>query len=219
MAAALANLWFAETKRVTQPRIFYRGGGRPRDCHVLGPVFGVGIVRGAHVICGPHVVVNREMVCDDMGLRLSAEENPRMVHRRPISEFSNRELLHYADEHVLYEITQFIRAAQTIDTARSGVFPMNFAIEVFALHLRNLLDFFAAHSERKTDASAKNFHREWQSPKLNLYLEEARWMADKHVAHLTTDRTTDADLKEWAIEPIRHSMIPIIDRFPAKPSV
>jgi hypothetical protein len=27
-------------------------------------------------------------------------------------------------------------------------------------------------------------------------------MVDKHIAHLTTDRTADVDLKTWAIEPI-----------------
>jgi hypothetical protein len=62
---------------------------------------------------------------------------------RPVDDFSEDELREYADEHVKYEITQFVRGAQAIDAACAELFPMNFAIEVFALHLRNLLDFFA----------------------------------------------------------------------------
>jgi hypothetical protein len=44
---------------------------------------------------------------------------------------------------------------------------------------------------------------------LNLYLREARWMADKHIAHLTSDRTADVDLKIWDVEPIVRSLVPI----------
>lgn len=132
---------------------------------------------------------------------------------RPIEDFLEDELREYACEHVLYEITHFVRAAQAIEAARAGLFPMNFAIEVFALHLRNLLDFFAPRNARKTDACARNFCKDWEEPELNLYLREARWMADKHVAHLTTDRTSDTDLKTWAIEPIICSLAPIIMRF------
>ncbi len=65
----------------------------------------------------------------------------------------------------------------------------------------------------KTDACAGNFYKEWEKPDLNLYLREARWMADKHIAHLTTDRTSDIDLKTWAVEPIVRSLVPIIERF------
>lgn len=90
---------------------------------------------------------------------------------------------------------------------------MNFAIEVFALHLRNLLDFFAPRNARKTDACAKNFYKEWEEPELDPHLRKARWMADKHVAHLTTDRTIDIDLKTWAVELIVCSLAPIIERF------
>jgi hypothetical protein len=132
---------------------------------------------------------------------------------RPIESFSEDELAEYAREHVLYEITHFVRAAQAIEAARSALFPMNFALEVFALHLRNLLDFFAPRNPRKTDACAHHFHKEWKAPQLNIYLSDARWMADKHIAHLTTDRTTDVDLKSWAVEPIVHSLVPIIKSF------
>jgi hypothetical protein len=136
-----------------------------------------------------------------------------MEFERAIGEFSEDELREYACEHVLYEISHFIRAAQAVEAARAGLFPMNFAIEVFALHLRNLLDFFVPRQARKTDACARHFHKEWEEPELNLYLREARWMADKHVAHLTTGRTGDIDFKVWAVEPIVRSLVPIIERF------
>lgn len=136
-----------------------------------------------------------------------------MEHNRPIGELSSDELIAYADTHVLYEITQFLEAAHAVDAATRHVFPMNFAIEVFALHLRNLLDFFAPRNARRTDARAAVFCRSWKAPGLNSFLEEARWMADKQVAHLTTSRTEDIDLKVWAVEPILHSILPLIERF------
>lgn len=132
---------------------------------------------------------------------------------RAVDDFSDDELREYASEHVLYEITHFIRAAQAVEAARAGLFPMNFAIEVFALHLRNLLDFFAPRRPRRTDACASHFHSAWEEPQLNMYLHEARWMADKHIAHLTTARTSDVDLKIWAVEPILRSLLPTIERF------
>jgi hypothetical protein len=110
-----------------------------------------------------------------------------MEFGRSIGDFSEAELRAYACEHVLYEITHFIRAAQAVEAARAGLFPMNFAIEVFALHVRNLLDFFAPRNARKTDACARHFYKDWEEPKLDLNLREARWMADKHIAHLTPD--------------------------------
>ncbi|MFN8160254.1 MAG: hypothetical protein U0R52_04305 [Solirubrobacterales bacterium] len=142
-----------------------------------------------------------------------ASKDSAVEFGRPIGDFAEEELRNYALQHVLYEITYFIRAAQAIEAARAELFPMNFAIEVFALHLRNLLDFFAPRNTRPTDACARHFYAGWEQPKLNCYLREARWMANKHVAHLTTDRTTDIDLKTWAVEPIVRSLIPIIERF------
>jgi hypothetical protein len=136
-----------------------------------------------------------------------------MEFGRSIEQFSEDELRQYACEHVLYEITHFIRAVQAVEAALGGVFPMNFALEVFALHLRNLLDFFAPRNARKTDACARHFHTGWEEPELSLYLREARWMADKHIAHLTTDRTDDIDLKTWSVEPITRSLVLIIERF------
>jgi hypothetical protein len=136
-----------------------------------------------------------------------------MKSGRPIEDFSADELREYACEHVLYEITHFVRATAAIEAATAGRFPMNFAIEAFALHLRNLLDFFAPRNARKTDACARNFHQAWETPELDRPLRDARWMADKHIAHLTTDRTDDIDLKAWPVEPIVASLVPIIERF------
>jgi hypothetical protein len=132
---------------------------------------------------------------------------------RPVDEFSEDELREYAWEHVRYEITHFVGAAQAIEAACAALFPMNFAIEVLALHLRNLLDFFAPRNARKTDVCAHHLYGGWEPAELNVYLREARWMADKQIAHLTTDRTADPDMKEWAVEPIISSLKPIIERF------
>ena len=66
-----------------------------------------------------------------------------MEFGRSIEVFSEEELREYARGACLYEITHLVRAAPAIEAARADLFPMNFAIEVFALHLRNLLNFFA----------------------------------------------------------------------------
>jgi hypothetical protein len=134
---------------------------------------------------------------------------------RPISEFSDDELRAYACSHVLYEIRHFVRAAQAADAAWCGLFPENFAVEVFALHVRTLLDFFGPRKPRPTDACAHHFFKGWQPLDVegNLYLREARRMADKHVAHLTTDRTDDPDLKTWPVEAIVWTLKPTIEQF------
>lgn len=132
---------------------------------------------------------------------------------RPIKELSRDELREYACEHVLYEITHFVRATQAVAAANAGTFELNFAIELFALHLRNLLDFFAPRKVRPTDACAHHFFDGWEPPTLNLYLREARGMADKQIMHLTTGRTDDPDLKTWVAGPIVASLKPIIERF------
>ena len=38
-------------------------------------------------------------------------------------------------------------------------------------------------------------------------------MADKQVAHLTTSRTADVNMKTWAVNPVVASLVPIILRF------
>ncbi len=134
---------------------------------------------------------------------------------RPIREFSEDELRAYACSHVLYEIRHFVRAAQAADAAWYGLFPENFAVEVFALHVRNLLDFFGPPKDRPADAFAEHFFKGWQplDVKGNLYLREARQIADKQVVHLTTGRTDDPDLKTWAVEAIVWTLKPTIERF------
>lgn len=146
---------------------------------------------------------------------LAVFHNPLVAFKSAVEGLSEDDLQEYAREHVLYEITQFVRAAQAIEAACAGLFPMNFAIEVFALHLRNLLDFFAPRNLRKTDICAQYLFEGWESPELNVYLTEARRMADKHIAHLTVERTSDPDMKTWAVEPIVRSIVPMIERFAA----
>jgi hypothetical protein len=136
-----------------------------------------------------------------------------MEFGRKVSDFSEGELREYACSHVLYEIRHFVRAAQACDAAWYGLFPENFAVEVFALHTRNLLDFFAPRNPRETDACAHHFYKDWEPPEEGIVLREARWMADKHIAHLTTDRTDDLDLKTWSVEAIVWTLKPTIERF------
>lgn len=94
---------------------------------------------------------------------------------------------------------------------------MNFALEVFALHLRNLLDFFdPPKSPRKTDACAHHFFNQsssWKPPTLGSRLKQARQTANKQIAHLTTGRTHDPARKTWKVDAIVGDLKPTIERF------
>jgi hypothetical protein len=136
---------------------------------------------------------------------------------KPISQFSEQELRDYACEHVRYEIVQFVRSVEKIAAAERGRFPMNFALEVFAIHLRNLLDFFyPPPNARKTDVSAPHSFSDssrWRPPPKSDLLQRSHDRAHKEIAHLTTDRKTDPAQKQWDAGAIYAEMKPIIEQF------
>lgn len=82
---------------------------------------------------------------------------------------------------------------------------MNMAIESFAIHCRAMIHFLFGHMDwigrqsavqerlpipRPTDLLAHDYHAGWQHvcPPPTPVIGDAKWRADKHVAHLTTDR-------------------------------
>jgi hypothetical protein len=132
-----------------------------------------------------------------------SSDRPRVADR-DANDLSDDELRDYVCEHVIYEITQFVRGVEAVALAKQGRFRENFAVEVFGLHLRNLLDFFYPRpSVRPTDVVAAHFvPAGWDPPPISGVLKEARRRADKEISHLTTDRQTDPEKKQWMVTTI-----------------
>jgi hypothetical protein len=108
---------------------------------------------------------------------------------------------------VRYELDMLLDAAQRYqeaDAQRDAV-GKNMAVESFAVHCRGLILFLFGHVEgleaagqnperfsgdRDTDIFAWDYHLGWRydCPEPSEVLYHAKKRADKHVAHLTTDR-------------------------------
>jgi hypothetical protein len=115
---------------------------------------------------------------------------------------SDDELLSYSREHVLYEIRMLVQSAELlkrrVDTPSGPMLPpfWNAALESFAIHLRNLVDFFYPTAIKLTDVVADDFFpnrtRPARFPRIPPSLVLARKRAHKQVSHLTTERFSGA---------------------------
>lgn len=138
----------------------------------------------------------------------------RGMDGRAIVEFSNPELQAFADDHVFYEIDMFLRG---VEAAVDGSLPTNVAIEVFTIHLRNLLDFFYPPANcHKDDVIARNFFSEpgkWTPTAETSLLIASHRRAHKEVAHLTTARHSDPTKKQWDIPAVHADLAPVVSEF------
>jgi hypothetical protein len=108
---------------------------------------------------------------------------------------------------VRYDVDMLIEAAGRCVEAerRKDVVGMNMAVESFAIHCRAVIQFLFGHLEwierpgpvqerfpppRPTDVFAHDYYADWRHdcPAPSQMLGDSKWRADKHVAHLTTDR-------------------------------
>lgn len=123
------------------------------------------------------------------------------------------DLAAFAREHVTYEVNMFLASfliAQNSDIAG------NLKAECFALHLRNLMDFFYLDSPRSDDVIAADYVTNWPTirPALTPTLDRARIRANKEMAHLTTSRITGTPKeKEWNMSAIRNDLKPVVADF------
>jgi hypothetical protein len=106
---------------------------------------------------------------------------------------SGDQLAEYADELVLYEIGMLCRAVGAALGTSGEIWPMNVAIESFALHLRNLLDFL---------------YPSWRPSGRTELLTSSQGRAHKEVAHLTTARHTEITEKLWDLPAICRDLLP-----------
>ena len=118
-------------------------------------------------------------------------------------------LKEYSAEHLSYEIKMLLRSSKLSATDQ---FTVHIKIEVFAIHLRCLINFFYPNERKKphkTDVLASHFFSndgEWVKirPKLPSRLELARRRIDKELAHLTVNRMSGTS------NPFKHWNIPIL---------
>jgi hypothetical protein len=89
----------------------------------------------------------------------------------------------------------------------------NALLESMIAHGRNLIDFFYVAKQRPTDWNVTDFGQPLASP-LPLNLKEFRDNANKHMAHLTTDRTTP--IKAWNSHLVSNAIAPLLDALKKK---
>lgn len=123
------------------------------------------------------------------------------------------DLFAFAQEHLLYEVQMFLeaRSMRPVDQIT-----MNIKVENFALHLKNLLEFFYPSSSDANNVVAANYIADWdeQRPAIAHRLEGARARAARELNHLTTQRIARTAVhKEWDFEGISEDLNRVVSRF------
>jgi Arc/MetJ-type ribon-helix-helix transcriptional regulator len=130
----------------------------------------------------------------------------------------------YSREHVYYEVERFFWAARLLGEGKTYIGATDGAdavllnhglIEVFVLHLRNLINFIFSDDHRGTDIVAAQFlpPGDWAKCRgtISTTLDRAKRRADKEMAHLTTDRITGAPPeKAWDFKGLADEIRPLI---------
>ncbi len=133
---------------------------------------------------------------------------------------SDEELSVYSGEHLLYEIEMMFDVLQVDISNLPPQFRMNMTVELFALHLRNLITFlYPTQNQHDTDVYARDYFPdkdEWEriAPPLSATLDTARRRANKELGHLTTERIEGfQDRKKWEIISLTKEIVPILQLF------
>ena len=115
---------------------------------------------------------------------------------------SDKELIEYADYHICYEIDMLYWSTSILisiaESRGKVILPQifnNIALEAFAIHSRNLIDFLYLGGTKKdqpTDIIVQDYLEysiiERYLPPISQLLLEAKVKANKQAAHLTVDR-------------------------------
>jgi len=143
-----------------------------------------------------------------------------MTTRKP---FADQELLDFSGEHLFYEFRMFREVSNAIPCHEGPV--KNALIESFAIHLRNLIDFFYPPEDgqiRSDDVFAGDF---FDLPEIRYLdtipssLRGARERANKEISHITCKRKAGADAaKAWSVSDLFKEIQEISNKFAAKAS-
>lgn len=130
---------------------------------------------------------------------------------------SDEQLFDYSGEHLLYELEIFEYIVTNFPTEAS--FQLSVFLESFAIHLRNLIDFFyvSPGEAREDDIVAGDFFDvpdKWNPGALLAILEAARHRANKEVSHITYKRKSATDkTKPWFVSELFREVNAVARRF------
>jgi hypothetical protein len=136
----------------------------------------------------------------------------RIVH-------TDQQLLDYSKEHLLYEFHIFWWVAENL--AREKGFLLSALLESFAIHLRNLIDFFYTQPEnaRNDDLVAADFFDSpgaWNLGQIPKPLCDARKRANKEISHITYKRKCAMDpTKPWPVADLFEEIHAVAQKFGA----
>src|SRR5664279_5058631 len=97
-----------------------------------------------------------------------------------------------------------VRAKRPVDQLET-----KFKVEGFALHLKNLIEFFYPSNPDANDVLAADYVADWDvnRPAITPLLESARARASRELHHLTVQRVTGkAAHKEWDFDGISEEL-------------
>lgn len=142
-----------------------------------------------------------------------------MKHLCPLSE---KDLLSYSEKHLYYEFEMFFLTSDALLRKHLfSPFVYNAIVESFAVHLRNLTDFFFEPAkENPNDIFAWHYFAPTAGPsclgQISVSLKRARERANKEVGHLTTKRQDDASPdKPWPAQQLAKEIMELSKTFVA----
>ncbi len=133
--------------------------------------------------------------------------------------YTDQQLLDYSEEHLLYELHIFRWVAENLPSEKG--FLLSALLESFAIHLRNLIDFFYTRPEdaRNDDLIAADFFdspSSWNPGAIPKSLNDARERANKEVSHITYKRKGATDpTKPWPVADLFNEVHAVAEKFAA----
>jgi len=132
-------------------------------------------------------------------------------------------LTRFSGEHLFHELKMFWWLNENIKLQKDE-YMKDALVELFVLHLRNLIDFFyPRQNAQDSDVIASDFidiASGWASPSsITDSLKAARRRADKELSHLTADRKDEGDpTKPWEVGALFTEIKGLAKTFAAKAS-
>jgi hypothetical protein len=134
----------------------------------------------------------------------------------------DEELRAYSGNHLLHELSMFWELADILFEREQGTTEYDALIESFAIHLRNLIEFFILPEKRDYIRAVHFFENpaEWPTGKLTGDFQKLHDRASNEGNHLTTRRIDgNPPEKEWRTDELVNLIEPIAGKFGAKADV
>jgi|ERR1035437_648060 hypothetical protein len=135
---------------------------------------------------------------------------------------TDQQLIDYSGEHLLHELNMFWQLAQAIPNSEPSKpsFTLSVLLESFAIHLRNLIEFFYYPPKQKYVRAHDFFDKptDWKQ-KMTTPVKKARQRANEEVNHLTHGRKNGTPPeKSWNTDELLKAIETVASEFAAKAS-